>query len=155
MIKPAKKAEILTSRESRIKTKVRAGVVAELPADRGGFAHRIESRNTRDAATWKKKSGQDAQERGFSGAIRSEQRHGFTLLDLQGNAAKRGHRRCDEGLNKGAPAGEGGGKRFFERVGGDGRFEHYRGYSVSLARKQCAGAVGDSTHGKEGQSPVK
>jgi len=136
MIEPPKKAEILEPGESRIETKVGTSVVAELPADRGGFAHRIESRNTRDAATWKKKSGQDAQERGFSGAVCSKECHGFALLDLQGNAAKRGHRRRGERLNKGTPAAVGGRKRFFEKVGGDGRFGHYRGYSVSVARKQ-------------------
>ena len=43
MIEPAKKAEILAPGESWIETKVRPGVVAELPADGGRFAHWIAS----------------------------------------------------------------------------------------------------------------
>ena len=155
MIEPAKKAEILMSRESWIETKVRTGVITELPADRDGFADWIESRNARAAPRREKKRGKNTQKRGFSGAICSEQRHGFALLHLQRDAAEGGHRRCGERLNKGTPAAVGRRKRFFERVDGDGRFGHYRGYSVSVARKQCAGAVGNSIHGKEGQSPVK
>jgi hypothetical protein len=136
-IEPPKKTEILTSCESWIETEVGTSVVANLAPDCSRFAHRIESRHARGAARREKKRGEDTQERGFSGAICSEQRHGFALLHLQGNAAKRGHRRCGERLNKGAPAAVGRRKRFFERVGGDGRFGHYRGYSVSVARKQC------------------
>ena len=124
MIESPEKAKIFASGETRVETKVGAGVIADLLPNGCGLASGIEAGNARSAVCRKEQSGEDAKKSCFSGAICAEQGYGFATLHFKRNAAQRRDRGSRERLHKGTPAGAGWRKKFFKRIDGDGRVGH-------------------------------
>ena len=112
-------------------------MVAELASDGGRIADGIVSRDLRRPAGGEKQSREDAQERGFSCAIRAEQRHGFAVFYLKADIPQRGRSLGRERLKEGAPARVDRREKLVQGVDGDGVVGHSRVYNVSAARKQC------------------
>jgi len=99
-------------------------MLAEMPADGRRLANRIEAGDTDRAASGEKKRGENTEKRGLAGSIGAEQSNGFARFDVKRNVAKGWNRGGDKRLDKGTPAAEGGRKRFFERIDGDGGVGH-------------------------------
>ena len=60
MIETAKKMQIFTAREARIKSKIGASVIAKLPPNRCGIASHVMASEGGSSARGQQQSGQDA-----------------------------------------------------------------------------------------------
>ena len=141
LIQLSEKKQILTSGEARVEAMVGAGVVTEAAADIARFANRVVSCDTRAAARRHEKRGKNPQQRGFAGAVRTEDRHRFTRADFERHA-----RQCDgcrffKWLEKSAPAAARRGKHLLKRFNSDRGFGHQKTYSLSAVRRQCGCAL--------------
>lgn len=77
MIEPGKKDQIFARRKAGIETQIAAGMESQTSAHRAGFPCNVVTGDARGAACGKEKRGQDTKQRGFAGAVRTEQSNGF------------------------------------------------------------------------------
>ena len=136
MIQTAEETQVFAAREARVEAQVGTRVVAQLAADRSGLADAIESGNHGGAARGQEKCGENAKQRGFSGAVGAEESYRFAWFDPQGNPTKRRGARGGKRLQEGAPATVGEWKEFFQGIDSDRGIGHSRVYNVSGERKQ-------------------
>lgn len=141
LIQLAEKAQVFPPGKSGVKTEIAACVVAQLPAHRRTFADRFMACYARGSFCWEKESGEDAQKRSFSRAIRAKQRDGFAWSYFQRHAAQCGRRRRCKWLQKSAPPAVRGREPFFQFIDGNRGSSHVRTYNVSRSRKQCVAAA--------------
>ena len=77
MVETAEEPQVFATGEPRIEAEVAAGVIAELPANGARVENGIVSRDLRAPLSRKKQRGENPEERGFAGAVCSQQRQRF------------------------------------------------------------------------------
>ena len=107
-------------------------MITELTANGAWVENGIVPCNLRAALSGQEQRGENAEQRGFAGAIRAEQRECFARTHFERDPREGHDTRLFERLEKGAPAAAGGGKRLFEVRNADRRFVHGEAYSVSM-----------------------
>ena len=126
---------------------VRAGVIAELPADFARLADGVVTSDECVAASGHKKSSKNAKQRGLTSTIGSQKGQGFAFANLERKPIECHGRNFFEWLEESSPAGARRRKQFHERFDGDGGLRHLETYSLSAVRRQsrlfgiCAAAA--------------
>ena len=137
VVQSSKERQVLPAGEPRIESQIASGVVADLPAHSGRVADRVASGNLGAAARRDEQRSEDSQERGFAGAVGTQQGHSFALLRFERDSTKRGGGRPTKRLQIRVPAAKRGRKPFLKGIQNNGGIGHSGVYSVSATRKQC------------------
>jgi len=83
VIELTKEEQILAAGEARIKSLIASGVITELAADDMGSVQGAVAGDESFAASRKQESCEDSQQRGFSGAVRTEKSDCFARVHLK------------------------------------------------------------------------
>jgi hypothetical protein len=133
MVKTAKEAEVFAAGKPGIKADIAAGVIAKLATNGARIENGVVACDSRVAGGGQQQGGENAKERGFTGAICAKQRQGFAGSQFERNAGKSSDAWLLERLEKRSPAAAGGRKKFFESGNANRGFGHDETYSVSAA----------------------
>jgi len=163
MVESAEEAKIFAARQTRIEAEVAPCVITELAANGARVEHSIVPGDLRAALRGKKKCGENAQQRGFAGAICAKQSQRFAGAQFERDTGEGHDGRFFEWLEKRPPTAARGWKRFLKIFNADRRFGHDKTYNVSAARRQSACNRGQPTpsrklpsrHGECRESPVE
>lgn len=137
MIEAAEEEEVFAAGQARVETKIASGVESEIAADRTRVAGNIVAGDFGGALCGKKQRRQDAEQRGFAGAIRAEQSNGFSLRGFQGHTRQGRYGELFEGLEQHPPAGPRRGKGLLEGANKNGRFGHREVIACIRATDNC------------------
>ena len=151
MIEAAKEEEVFAGGEACVKALVGAGVVTERAADGTRRRDGVMSGDGGMAGGGKKKRGQDAEEGGFAGAVRAEERDGFTVAEFERDILKCGQSGLFKWLEKSPPAGAGRRKEFGEGLKRDRGIGHREVIARPEERNNLADCVlkGSGACGRE------
>ena len=131
MIEAAEEAEVFAAGQPRVEAAVTAGVIAELAAYGAWVENGVVAGNSRMALSGQEQSGENAEERGFTGTVRAKQGQCFARANFERDSGEGDDARLFERLEQRAPAAAGGRERLFEVCNADRRFAHDETYSVS------------------------
>jgi hypothetical protein len=140
MVKAAKESEVFAAGKSGVEADVAARVIAELAANGARIENGIVAGDLGAAGGGQQQRGENAEERGFTGAIRAKQGQGFAGTQFERNPCQSDDARFFERLEKSSPAAAGGRKKLLESGNAYRGFRHEETYSVSAARRQSARA---------------
>jgi hypothetical protein len=132
MVQPAEEPQIFAAGKAGVEAEIAAGMVTELAANGARIENGIVSRDLRAAFCRQKKRSENPQERGFAGAVGTQQRQRFAWTHFERHASKGDDARLFEWLQKCAPAAARGRKRLLEISNVNRGFRHHETYSVSV-----------------------
>lgn len=141
MVEAAEEEQILASGQASVEAVVGSGMITETSADGSRLLRSIVTGDACSAAGRQKKSSQDAQERGFAGAVGAEQGQRFAVADFKRDTRKGHGGGLFERLDKGAPTAACGRKGLVKRIDSDGGRKHLETYNLSVLGKQSNNRV--------------